>query len=211
MPFRPFVFAALALLAATGCTPKMAARFLPDASPTPLLVPRAMPAPPTTRVKAAPVGVFVAFPVAQDSAGKGAQDFASGVGSYLTDAVAGAPEFGQSPLRTTVNEIASESAKPTLCLIPAVARSFARRCGATHYGAGTYSESKTGVTLMYAIRPVATEDKAVRESVTVPNRTALMQALPEFAQSLRSALGAPDSVVSVAVRGRLRRFANTNG
>ncbi|MBC8143382.1 MAG: hypothetical protein H7Y38_18295 [Armatimonadetes bacterium] len=192
MLYRPLFVAALALFA-TGCTPKLAGRFLPDASPTPLLLPRATPAPPTTEVKAAPVGVLVAFPVA----GKAAQDFASGIGVYLTGAVAGAPEFGQSPLRATVGEVAGEQSEPSLCLSPIAARQFARRCGATHYGAGTYSENETGVTLTYKIRATGSDDVAASESITAPSREALMQTLPGFAQNLRAALGAPQSVVSV--------------
>lgn len=198
MFYRLLFVAALVSLAATGCTPKTATRFLPPASPTSLLVPRATPAPPTTQTKAAPVGVFVAFPVAE----KSGRDFASGVGLYLTGAVAGAPEFGQSPIRATVGEVAvemaGESAKPSLSLSPIVAQAFARRCGATHYGTGTYSENKSGVTLVYKICSVGSDDIAASESVTAPTREALLQALPGFAQNLRAALGAMHSPVSVA-------------
>ncbi len=68
------------------------------------------------RPKPKPFGVVIAYPVVEEGASAEARDLAAGIGWYMADAVAGAPELGQSPLRTTVAQAARSRAMPSLHL-----------------------------------------------------------------------------------------------
>ncbi|MBC8139693.1 MAG: tetratricopeptide repeat protein [Fibrella sp.] len=199
------------LAAAAGCTPAPSTQgnvTMPPGTattpPTPgienaLLVANDLPTDDAPTPNGKPLGVVIAFPLSGDAENQDAKNFASGIGYYLTDAVAGAPEFGQSPLRTTVYQIARERNITSLQMKPDVAVRVARVCGATHFGTGTYTESGNLVTLTYELRPVKTGTNAVGTfTAAAPSREALIAQLPQFAQQLRAALSVANSAVTVA-------------
>ncbi|MBC7807901.1 MAG: tetratricopeptide repeat protein [Akkermansiaceae bacterium] len=203
------VVASLFVFATAGCkgTPPSQgnAPLSPNApTPTPgtdaaLLAVNDLPTADAPKPNAKPFGVVIAFPLSGDGADKNARDFASGIGYYLTDAVAGAPEFGQSPLRTTVYQVARERRIASLQMTPVEAARVARVCGATHFGTGTYTESANLVKLTYELRPVEAGTNATGTfAVAAPNREALIAQLPRMAQQLRAALSAANSNVTVA-------------
>lgn len=148
--------------------------------------------------KEKPLGVVISFPVV-DGEDKDAQHFAAGIGWYLTDAVAGAPELGQSPLRSTVYQVARERKIMSLRMPQAEAIRVARVCGATHVAVGTYTEGANEVRLTYQIHPVgnATALPVVTSKPYIAaNREALLRQLPQIAQELRTALGVTKSAIT---------------
>lgn len=153
------------------------------------------------------VGVLVASPlIANPSADTRAEDFASGIGWYLTNAVAGAPELGQSPLYTTVLQASRRHRVLSLRMSPGDAARVARVSGATHIATGELTETAEGVTLRYQIAPVPMDEMnspvaANEASVSATNRFELIAKLPDIAQKLRAALGVEASIVTVPIQG----------
>lgn len=200
--FRIGAVVVLPLLA--GCGVRDIARVAQPAMPakeTPgvdagLLAANDQPTADAPQPKEKPLGVVVSFP-AVDGADKTSQNFAAGIGWFLTDAVGGAPELGQSPLRNTIYQVARERKITSLRMSQAEAVRVARVCGATHVAVGTLSESASEVRLSYQLHPVGDTRSAVASAtLAVPNREALLRQLPKIAQELRAALGVPHSAVT---------------
>ncbi|MBC8139695.1 MAG: hypothetical protein H8F28_27760 [Fibrella sp.] len=152
--------------------------------------------------RSAPLGIVVASPVVShpDKNTKN-DDFASGIGWYLTNAVAGAPEFGQSPLYTTVFQASRRHRILSLRMSPTDAARVARISGATHIATGRLEETAADVTLRYRISSLPVDDTnppipQADVSISAKNRAGLMAQLPTLAQNLRAALGVKKSVVT---------------
>ncbi len=136
-----------------------------------------------------PLGIVVAFPVA-GGANKDSQNFARGIGWYLTNAVAGSPELGQSPLFTTVAQAARERKMTSFQMSLAEALRVARVCGATHVAVGSYTESANTAGVTYDIYRVASPEKTLCQfSYGGIDRQGLIEKLPPLVRAMHGVLG----------------------
>lgn len=177
-----------AVLQATSIQTKEAA---PTVDPA-LLAANDQPAADAPKPKEKVAGIVIAFPTVNGS-DVGARNFASGIGWYLTNAVAGAPELGQSPLFMTVAQAARERKITTFRMSKDEAVRVARVCGATHVAVGTYTESANNKEVSYDLYGVESADKKTATfSCGDADKDVLLRKLPQMAQAMHSALGVSD-------------------
>ncbi len=144
------------------------------------------------RVAGSP-GLVVCYPAAVRGASEEQADFAAGCGFYLSLHAAGRPEFGQTPLLTSVSRAARQVGQPSLRIgTPADAAKVAAVTGATHVAVGDVSGDAGKGTLTYRIYKAVPKGGApvpVGAPLTsVGTRAQILKALPKLAGSLRMRL-----------------------